>query len=133
MDEENIIVVPGEDRAIVVAAEPREIEMPAESRTIEIRRDLPMLQMSKIHTAGNTIRWKVDYNKWLDNAAEIASMNVTSSSTTCTVGNIQILGRHIYFFLVGGAANEQPTVSLAMTDTFGNIKHDSIHFTVVAP
>jgi hypothetical protein len=131
METENTIIVPAEDRTIVLAAESRTVEIPAQSRIIEIWRYGPMLQVSKMHHVGDTIRWKVDYDKWLDNAAEIISMNVTSSSATCTVSNVQVLGRHIYFFLVGGAANEQPTVSLQMVDNFGNKKNDSIHFTVV--
>src|SRR5215467_1585171 len=110
MDENNVIIVPREDRILVVAAEERDIIIPAESRVIEVT---DMLITSKAHTAGNTIRWKVDYDQWLDNAAEIQTMNIVSSSTTLTAGQIQILGRHIYFFLIGGNVNEQATISLA--------------------
>jgi hypothetical protein len=43
------------------------------------------------------------------------------------------LGREIVFFLSGGIVNEQVMLSLVMTDNLGNIKNDSITFTVVAP
>jgi hypothetical protein len=88
---------------------------------------------SRTHTAGNTIRWRVEYGFWLDNAAEITGMQVTSSAPDLTVSNIQMLGRHIYFFLTGGTANEQATLTLTMTDNFGNVKKDTVQFTVVTP
>jgi hypothetical protein len=43
------------------------------------------------------------------------------------------MGREIVFFLSGGIVNEQVMLSLVMTDNLGNIKNDSIAFTVVAP
>ena len=88
---------------------------------------------SKAHTAGNTIRWRVDYKYWLDNAAEIVTMTIGSSSTDLQATNIQMLGRHVYFLLTGGTANEQVTLSLAMSDNFGNRKLDTLQITVVAP
>jgi hypothetical protein len=87
---------------------------------------------SRTHTAGNTIRWKIDYSRWLDNAAQIADIAINSSSITCTVANPQILGRQVVFFLTGGTVNEQVTVSLRMTDTLANVKNDSLQFTVVS-
>ena len=92
-----------------------------------------MLLGSKQHTANDTRRWKVNYGRWLDNAATIEQCDVQSSSATCTVGNISILGPEVSFFLIGGALNERLTVTLVMTDNFGNIKTDTISFTVVAP
>jgi hypothetical protein len=92
-----------------------------------------MILASKSHTAGDAIRWKIDYDRALDNAAEITGMAITSSSIDLGITNIQMLGRHIYFFLSGGAVNEQVTLKLTMTDNFGNIKNDTIHYTVVAP
>ena len=88
---------------------------------------------SQQHTVSDTKRWVVDYSDWLDNTATISQINVQSSSVTCTVGNISILGQEIIFFLTGGTLNEQLTLSLTMNDSFGNIKNDTIAFTVVAP
>lgn len=92
-----------------------------------------MLLGSKTHTAGDSRRWTVDYDRWLDNTATIEQCDVDSSSETCTVGQITILGHQVNFFLSGGSANERLMLSLVMTDNFGNIKNDTIAFTVVAP
>jgi hypothetical protein len=92
-----------------------------------------MLLGSKQHTVGDTKRWTVDYDQWLANTATIAQIDVQSSSITCTVGNVSILGHSIVFYLTGGTLNEQLTVSLTMTDDLGNIKNDTIAFTCVAP
>jgi hypothetical protein len=69
----------------------------------------------------------------LANSATVEQIDITSNSATCTVGNISIMGREIVFFLSGGIVNEQVMLSLVMTDNLGNIKNDSIAFTVVAP
>jgi uncharacterized protein YacL (UPF0231 family) len=87
---------------------------------------------SKQHTVGDTKRWTVNYDKWLSNTATIDQIDVTSDSLTCTVGDVQILGHEIIFFLSGGEVNERLNVALTMTDDLGNIKHDTIAFTVIA-
>jgi hypothetical protein len=81
---------------------------------------------SKRHTAGDTTRWTIDYSRWLANAATIVSADADSSSLTCTLNDVVILGREIQFMLTGGQQGETLTVSLAMTDSIGNIKHDSV-------
>lgn len=88
---------------------------------------------SKAHTAGDTKRWTVDYSDWLDNAASITDIEALSDSDTCTVNDVTTDGPSIVFFLTGGELNERLIVSLTMTDNFGNIKHDTIAFTCVAP
>jgi hypothetical protein len=88
---------------------------------------------SKQHTASDTRKWTVDYNRWLENTSDIEQIDVQSSSATCTVGNISILGPEVVFFLSGGELGERLTVTLVMTDKLGNIKTDTIAFTVVAP
>lgn len=90
------------------------------------------LLASMQHTADDTRRWTVDYSNWLDNA-KIEQVNVESDSATCTVGNVTILGPEVTFFLMGGEPNERLTVSLVMSDSVGNIKRDTVKFTVVAP
>lgn len=92
-----------------------------------------MLLGSKQQTVGDTKRWRVNYSRWLDNTATLQSTTVTSSSSTCTVSNVSILGYEVIFFLVGGVLNETLTVSVQITDSFGNVKHDTIAFTVLAP
>jgi len=92
-----------------------------------------MLQGSKKHTAGDTIRWRIDYSRWLENTAGITTADVTSSSATCTVANVTVLGPEVIFFIDGGVVGEKLTVSIAMTDSLNNVKHDTIAYTVVAP
>jgi hypothetical protein len=87
---------------------------------------------SRQHTVADTKRWTVDYTDWLDNAAAIDTIDVQSDSLTCTIGEHTVDGPTVIFFLVGGSLNERLTVTLTMTDSFGNIKHDTIAFTVVA-
>jgi hypothetical protein len=92
-----------------------------------------MILGSKHHTAGNSTRWRVDYSYWLDNTATIVDASVASSSPTCQVSESVILGSVVTFFLIDGVAGETLTVSIAMTDSLGNIKRDTIVFTVVNP
>lgn len=87
---------------------------------------------SKQHTVDDTRRWTVNYDCWLPNTAKIEQVDVQSDSLTCTVGNISILGHDVIFFLSGGTLNERVMVALTMTDDLGNIKHDTIAFTVIA-
>jgi hypothetical protein len=92
-----------------------------------------MILGSKTHTSGDTKRWRIDYSRWLANAVNIASATLTSSSATCTVDDSVVLGDEVVFFLTGGVQGETVTVSVAMTDTDGNVKNDTISFTCVAP
>ena len=87
---------------------------------------------SKQHTENDTRRWVIKYHRWLDNTATIDQVDVLSSSTTCTVANEAILGQDVIFFLVGGVLGETLTVTVVITDSFGNIKTDTISFYVVA-
>jgi hypothetical protein len=92
-----------------------------------------MLLGSKTHTAGDSRRWIIDYSRWLDNTATIVSVTTHSSSTTCMVDAGEVKGKEVVFHLTGGTVGETCTVSLTMTDSFDNIKQDTIKFTVVAP
>jgi hypothetical protein len=92
-----------------------------------------MILGSHRHTAGDTRLWTIRYGKWLDNTADIVSATVTSSSTTCTVGNSTILGKDVQFFLIDGEQGETLVVTIQITDSFNNVKTDTIAYTVVAP
>jgi hypothetical protein len=91
------------------------------------------LLASKQHTEGDKRRWRVSYARWLDNTATIDQVDVTSSSTTCTIVDPSILGNEVIFFLQNGVLGEALTVTLAITDSFKNEKTDTIAFYVVAP
>jgi hypothetical protein len=129
MNDETIIIIPAEERELVIPSEQREIEIPSEQRIIYV--DKEGFMFSKQHTLGNVIRWKVNYTRWLDKAANIVSAQVSSSSATCTVSGMAVQGDDIIFYLNGGAANETLTVALVMNDNNGNKKNDAIKFTVV--
>jgi hypothetical protein len=88
---------------------------------------------SKQHTEGDSKLWTVSYRRWLDDNAAIETVDVQSSSTSCTVEDVTKLGPEVKFILTGGILNERVNVTLTMTDNLGNIKHDTIAFTVVAP
>ena len=92
-----------------------------------------MILGSKQHTVGDTKRWQIEYGRWLDNTATIEDASVVSSSASLTVSSPTILGREVVFLLSGGEVNETVTLSIEMTDSLGNVKHDTILFTVVAP
>jgi hypothetical protein len=92
-----------------------------------------MILGSHRHTAGDTRLWTIRYGKWLDNTATIVSADVTSSSTTCMVGETSILGRDIQFFMIDGVQGETLIVTIQIADSLDNIKTDTISFTVVAP
>jgi hypothetical protein len=128
MNDETIII-PQESREFCISFEQREIEIPSEQRIIYVEKEGFMF--SKQHTLGNIIRWKVNYTRWLDKAANIVNAQVSSSSATCTVSGTTVQGDDVIFYLNGGAANETLTVALAMTDNNGNRKNDAIKFTVV--
>jgi hypothetical protein len=127
------------DDTIAVPAENRTLTPPAEDLTVVVAGEcfvlkVPLMILGSLrHTVGDARKWTVDYDLWLENAAEIASFAAASASTTLTVGTTEIMGRAATFILSGGTLNEQTTVALTMTDSFGNIRNDTIKFTVIAP
>ena len=130
---EDTIIVPAEKRCVILAWEDRIITIPPEWRVIRVERNSTMPLASKRHTEGDTRKWTVDYERWLDNTVDIETIDVQSSSTSCTIQSSTILGDTVVFFLTGGNLGETVTVSLQMTDTDGNVKTDQIFFTVVSP
>jgi hypothetical protein len=129
--DDNTIFIPEEDRTLVVAGEERVIVVPPEWRKIRVLET--MLVASKQHTEGDVRRWTVQYGSWLDNAAQIETIDVQSDSDTCTVNGTEVLGQDIVFSLSGGTLGERVTIKLTMTDDQGNTKNDTVKFTVVAP
>jgi hypothetical protein len=127
---DDTLAVPQEDRCLVIVPDEWTIVVPPEWRSIRVTET--MIIASKRHTEGDTKRWTINYDSWLDNAAVIEDIDVQSDSTTCTIEDVSKSGPDVIFFLTGGTLNERLTVSLTMTDSFGNIKHDTIKFTVIA-
>jgi hypothetical protein len=128
----DVIIVPAWDsRLLTIREESFTITVPPEWRTIRVLDT--MLIASKQHTEGDTRQWTIQYGRWLDNTATIEQVDAQSDSDTCTVNTPVILGTDVVFLLSGGTLGERVTVGLTMTDSLGNIKHDTIKFTVVAP
>ena len=125
-----MVAVPKEDRILVIAEEQLAIVIPAEWRKIRVLET--MLVASKQHTEGDSKRWTVQYGRWLDNPAKIETVDIQSDSTSLVVEPGEILGTDVNFLVHGGTLGEQAIVRLAMTDNQGNIKHDTIRFTVIA-
>lgn len=85
-------------------------------------------------TVGDRRRYVIDYSQWLDSGVTCASAVFTvTGSTSATVDTNTIVADKVIFFLNNGLLNEVFTVNVAMTDSRGEIKHDTLQFTVVAP
>lgn len=88
---------------------------------------------TKKHTAGNRRRFVVDYLQWMNEGTTMFSFTATSSSLTATVDGAAIQGDDTgVFFVNDGVADETFDVSLTMTTSYGEIKHDTVPFIVVA-
>jgi hypothetical protein len=77
----------------------------------------------------------VDYSDWLNEGVSVASAAVTITTTgTATVDTVSVEpdGR-VVFWTNAGTVNEVFTVNVAMTSSIGEIKQDTISFTVVSP
>jgi hypothetical protein len=92
-----------------------------------------MVLARKPHTVDNRRRWVVDYCPWLAPGVTVVTGTVTSSSTTATIDGVAVVENTIVFFTNGGELNETFTASVAMTDSRGQIKNDTVDFFVVAP
>lgn len=92
------------------------------------------MQLAKAsHTVGNRIRFIIDYSDWLDDGVTVSAGAVTSSSTTATINGTLAIDNKVLFYVNGGVLAETFTVSIQMTDSKGEIKNDTMAFTVVAP
>jgi len=92
---------------------------------------------SLFHTAGNVIRYILDYEQFLDPGTTITAFTAVidpASSTSATITQVSVNpeGEGV-FFVNGGAVNETFTVDVQGTDSRGEIVKDTITFTVVAP
>lgn len=96
-----------------------------------------MLIGSKQHSAGDRIRYEVDYLDWLDEGRTIRPSNfsavVSSGTTTATIESISVTSDKLFFFVNGGAVNETFTVEVSIKDTLDEVVVDTINFTITAP
>lgn len=97
-----------------------------------------MLIGLKQHSAGDTIRYEVDYSEWLDEGRTIRPNNFSATilvpaPADIVITSVSVTADKLYFFVTGGSANEAFTVQVSITDTLGEVVVDTINFTVVAP
>jgi hypothetical protein len=94
-----------------------------------------MLLGTKAHTAGNQIRYAVDYLDWLDEGVSIVSATVVSTSNTAIVNNVTVSQskNRVYFYLDGGVFGEQFQVAVQATDSRTEVKNDTINFFIPMP
>lgn len=92
----------------------------------------------KQHTAGNTIRYAVDYSLWLDDGDTITGGVVTKDAasaaiTDMTIGAVTVTpSQHLVFTVQGGSVNETLTIDVQATNSRGEVKKDTAILTVVA-
>jgi hypothetical protein len=98
-----------------------------------------MLIGKKFHTAGNSIRYEIDYSEWLErgrtlNPASCAAVLEPGSTVTdVTVDQLSVTPSKLYFFVTGGSINEVFTVQATGVDSIGETVIDTVQFTGVAP
>lgn len=92
------------------------------------------------HSAGDTLRYEVDYTYWLDEGRTLKNtgyaVSITSPSPApadVMISQISVTADKLYFFVGGGSVNETFTVQVQVTDTLNEVVVDTISFTVTAP
>lgn len=87
------------------------------------------------HTVGNRRRFICDYRRWMNAGTTMAAFTaVISAGAVATVDTVSIQGDDTgVFFVNGGVAAEQFTVTITLTTSYGEIKIDVIPFVVVDP
>lgn len=83
-------------------------------------------------TVGNRKRYTLKYHRWLPEGVTLTVATVTSSSATATIDGVTHTADKVFFFVNNGVLNETFTATVQVTDTRGQIKNDTINFTVVA-
>ncbi len=93
-----------------------------------------MLIHSDSHAVGSTIRWRVQYGRWLENTAYILpSTTVVSNSAAYVISAVQVLGKDVVFNVAGGGLNLPVTITVTMIDSLGNVLIDTINLVGVNP
>jgi len=96
-----------------------------------------MLLKNLFHTAGNSIRYIVDFSEFLEPGITITAFTAVidpASTTTATISQVSVNAEgEGVFFVNGGAVNENFTVDLQGTDSRTEIVKHTVAYTVVAP
>ena len=93
-----------------------------------------MLLGRKVHTAGNIIRYEIDYSDWLEEGVSLVTATVTGAPSDITLTGVGMLTPHkVVFTMGGGSVNENFTLAVQVTDTRNETKNDTVGFTIQAP
>lgn len=93
-----------------------------------------MLIKSDSHPVGGTIRWRVQYSRWIENTAYIlGTSTVVSSDSNYVVSGLLVEGKDLVFLVSGGALNLAVTLTVTMRDSLGNVLPDTINLIGVNP
>lgn len=93
-----------------------------------------MLLGNKPHTAGNAIRYEIDYSDWLEDGVSLLTATVTGGPSDITITAAALLTPHkVVFKMSGGSVNETFTLSVQVTDSRGETKNDTVGFAIIAP
>jgi hypothetical protein len=93
-----------------------------------------MLIKSDAHPVGGTIRWRIQYGRWIENTAYIlGTSTVVSDDTNYVVSGLTVEGKDLVFLVAGGALNLAVTLTVTMRDSLGNVLPDTINLIGVDP
>lgn len=99
-----------------------------------------MLLGRKMHGAGNTTIYEIDYGNWLEPGESLLSATVvmdpafTATVTDIVISAVSVTPSHkLLFHMAGGSANESFTLDVqATTQNPTEIKNDTVEFWVAA-
>lgn len=94
---------------------------------------MDMIMAKKRWTAGDTRKIVVSYDAFLETGAMIVTATVTSDAGSISGISTIESARKVQFFLAGGIANTVLTVTVQITDSFGQVVTDTIEYAVEAP
>ena len=87
-------------------------------------------------TTGDTRRYQVDYEPFLQDGEKLTSFTVTTAAATSTVNSaisfLDVGETQLFLFVTGGVVNENFTVQVQVTTNYGETVNDTIAFSVVA-
>lgn len=88
-------------------------------------------------TAGNTIRYEIDYSDWLEDGVSLSAATVVpalGSPSDVVVGTVTMTPSHrVVFLLTVLSLNETFTLAVQVTDSRNEIKNDTLDFYTTKP
>ena len=98
-----------------------------------------MLLGQKSQGVGDTIRYRITYENWLEEGESLATpvsvvLDPASTGKDATIGSVSITpSNHVIFTVSGGSVNETFTFDVQVHNSRGEIKNDTLAITIVQP